>query len=237
MDGFFRRLLYHFRRRQFDAELDEEMQHHAALSGRPRFGNVTLLREDSRAMWTWTFWEQLGQDLHYALRTMANNKAFTALAALSLALGIGANTAIYSFMDSILLRSLPVQDPQSLVMLNTRSQPRSASPGQAKGKQAKRESVMHSSMTTSGSSFNDPKTGFNGGVFPYAAFELFQKSDSIFSSIFAYYGAGPLNLSIKGQADVANGEYVSGDFFRGLGVPPAAGRLITADDDKVGAPA
>src|SRR5437868_3248046 len=159
MDGFFRRLLYHFRRRQFDAELDEEMQHHAALSGRPRFGNVTLLREDSRAMWTWTFWEQLGQDLHYALRTMANNKAFTALAALSLALGIGANTAIYSFMDSILLRSLPVQDPRSLVMLNWHSQPR-PTPGQdkAKGKQAKFEHVMHFTMQTSGSSYNDPKS-------------------------------------------------------------------------------
>ncbi|HEV8415300.1 MAG TPA: ABC transporter permease, partial [Bryobacteraceae bacterium] len=205
--------------------------------GQPKFGNITLFKEDSRAMWTWTFWEQLGQDLRYALRTMANNKAFTALAALSLALGIGANTAIYSFIDSILLRSLPVQDPQSLVMLNTRSQPRNASPSQAKGKQAKRESVMHSSMTTSGSSFSDPKTGFNAGVFPYPAFELFQKSDSIFSIVFAYYGTGPLNLSIKGQADVANGEYVSGDFFRGLGVPPAAGRLIAGDDDKAGASA
>jgi len=237
MDAFFRRLLYYFRRRQFEAELAEEMEHHAALSGQPKFGNVTLLKEDSRAMWTWTFVEQLGQDLRYALRTMANNKAFTALAALSLALGIGANTAIYSFMDSILLRTLPVQNPESLVMLNTRSQPRNASPSQAKGKQAKRESVMHSSMTTSGSSFNDPKTGFNSGVFPYPAFELFQKSDSIFSSVFAYYGAGPLNLTIKGQADVANGEYVSGDFFRGLGVPPAAGRLIAGDDDKAGAPA
>ena len=237
MDAFFRRLLYYFRRRQFEADLDEEMEHHAALSGQPKFGNITLLKEDSRAMWTWPFWEQLGQDLRYALRTMANNKTFTALAALSLALGIGANTAIYSFMDSILLRSLPVQNPESLVMLNTRSQPRNASPSQAKGKQAKRESVMHSSMTTSGSSYNDPKTGFNGGVFPYPAFELFQKSDPIFSSVFAYYGAGPLNLTIKGQADVANGEYVSGDFFRGLGVPPAAGRLIAGDDDKAGAPA
>src|SRR5690348_9024667 len=131
MHAFFRRLLYYFRRRQFDAELEEEMQHHAALSGRPKFGNVTLLKEDSRAMWTWTFWEQLGQDLRYALRTMANNKSFTALAALSLALGIGANTAIYSFMDSILLRSLPVKDPESLVILNWRSQPRTP-PGQNK---------------------------------------------------------------------------------------------------------
>ena len=235
MDNFFRRLRYYFRKRQFEADLEEEMQHHAALSGKPKFGNVTLFKEDSRAMWTWTFWEQLGQDVRYALRAIANNKAFTALAALSLALGIGANTAIYSFMDSILLRSLPVQDPESLVMLSWRSQPR-GTPGQAKGQQAKRGSVMHGSMITSGSTYNDSKTGFNADVFPYSAFELFQKSEAIFSSVFSYYAAGPLNVSIKDQADVANAEYVSGDFFRALGVPPATGRLITPDDDKAGAP-
>ena len=88
MDEFFRRLLYHFRRRKFEAELDEEMLHHQA-SGQKQFGNVTLLKEDSRTMWTWTFWEQLGQDLRYALRTMVNNKTFTVLATLSLALGAG----------------------------------------------------------------------------------------------------------------------------------------------------
>lgn len=74
-------------------------------------------------MWTWTFFEQLVQDFRYVLRTMVNNRAFTALAALSLALGIGANTAIYSFMDSILLRPLPVADPASLVVLNWHSKP------------------------------------------------------------------------------------------------------------------
>jgi macrolide transport system ATP-binding/permease protein len=105
MDHFFRRLRFYFRRRQFEAELDEEMRHHAALAGGPQFGNLTLLKEESRAMWTWTFLEQLRQDLRYAVRGMVNNRVFTALAALSLALGIGANTAIYSFMDSILLRS------------------------------------------------------------------------------------------------------------------------------------
>ena len=69
-------------------------------------------------MWGWIFWEQLPQDLRYTVRTMMANRAFTALAVLSLALGIGANTAIYSFMDAILLRALPVSDPESLVVLN-----------------------------------------------------------------------------------------------------------------------
>ena len=68
-------------------------------------------------MWGWTVIEQLGQDLRYALRTMWSSRTFTALAVLSLALGIGANTAIYSFLDSILLRSLPVQEPGRLVRL------------------------------------------------------------------------------------------------------------------------
>ena len=60
-------------------------------------------------MWTWTLWEQFAQDIRYGLRAMAANPLFTAMAALSLALGIGANTAIYSFRDAILLCSMPVQ--------------------------------------------------------------------------------------------------------------------------------
>src|SRR5437763_786784 len=121
MGELFRRLRYYVRRRRFEAELDEEMQQHAALAGKPQFGNVTLLKEDSRAMWTWIFWEQFGQDLRYALRTMVHNKTFTALATLSLALGIGANTAIFSFMEALLLRSLPVPEPESLVVMKWHS--------------------------------------------------------------------------------------------------------------------
>ncbi len=223
-----RRLRYYLHRRQFEEELDEEMRHHLALASQQQFGNATLLKEDSRAMWTWTFWEQLVQDLRYALRTMNNNRAFTALAVLSLALGIGANTAIYSFMDSILLRSLPVKDPESLVMLNWRAKARVFEPGHD-------AFVMHGQHTRSDSSYNDPQKGFTGAIFPYAAFELFQKEDSVFTTVFAHYQPTPFNLSIKGQADVASGEFVSGGFFQGLGVPSAAGRSIVAEDDRTGA--
>ena len=83
---------------------------------------MTLLQEDTRTLWSWILLEQLAQDLRYGLRTMVKNRLFTALAALSLALGIGANTAIYSFMDSILLRSLPVSDPASLVVVKWQQQ-------------------------------------------------------------------------------------------------------------------
>jgi macrolide transport system ATP-binding/permease protein len=91
IDEFLRKLRYYLRRRQFEADLDEEMRHHLALkesdsagagTAQKQFGNVTLLKEDSRAMWTWTFCEQLIQDLRYAVRTMIANRAFTALAVL-----------------------------------------------------------------------------------------------------------------------------------------------------------
>jgi hypothetical protein len=72
----------------------------------------------SRAMWTWTYLEQLTQDGCNGFRAIAANKTFSLLAILSLALGIGANTAIYSFMDMLLLRSLPDSDPPSLAVVN-----------------------------------------------------------------------------------------------------------------------
>ena len=77
-------------------------------------------------MWTFTFLEQLAQDLRYAFRAMAANPLFTATAVLSLALGIGANTAIYSFMDAILMRALPVAHPEQLVVAEWHSPRRSA---------------------------------------------------------------------------------------------------------------
>ena len=95
-------------------------------------------------------------------------QAVHALAMLSLALGIGANTAIYSFMDAILLRALPVSDPESLAVLNWHAKP------------AKWGSfVMHS---ISGSTYDDPRTGTTAGIFPFPAFELFQKNDAVFQA-------------------------------------------------------
>ncbi len=170
-------------------------------------------------MTPFAFWEQLLHDLRYAFRTMAAQPLFTLMATLSLALGIGANTAIFSFMDAILLRALPVPHPESLVLLNWHSKDRPA--------------LVHS---MNGSSLRDPKIGYASGNFPYSAYELLRAQPHVFASLFAFHQAGQLNLLIRGQADLAEGQYVSGDYFSGLGIPPAAGRLLDPSDDRPGAP-
>ncbi len=165
-----------------------------------------------------TLWEQLLQDVRYAWRMMAAQPLFMSMAALSLALSIGANTAIYSFMDAILMRALPVANPESLVALNWHS---------------KDHPTIVRSMN--GRPWKDRKLGYSSGNFPYSAYELLHANSPVFSSVFAFFDAGQLSLLIRGQADLANGQYVSGEYFAGLGIPPAAGRLIDAADDRLGA--
>jgi hypothetical protein len=92
---------------------------------------------------------------------------------------------------------------------------------------------MHS---IDGSAYRDA-TGVTAGIFPFPAFErLQQASSSVLSSVFAYDPAGRLNVIVHGQAELASGLWASGDFFRGLAIAPAAGRLIFPDDDRAGAP-
>jgi hypothetical protein len=105
-----------------DNGLSPEEAHYAA---RRAFGNMALMKEDVRQAWGWTFASQLWQDARYALRTLGRDRAFSAAAIVSLVLGIGANTAIFSLMDALLLRFLPVPNPGELVeiMLLEQGQP------------------------------------------------------------------------------------------------------------------
>src|SRR5580698_563557 len=135
LTGEFRRrcsMLLH--RGRFQRELDEEMRLHLELrrqqqiasgltpeaahrSAQRRFGNMTRIKEKSHMAWGWDWLETLLQDAGHGLRSMLRTPAITVVALTSLALGIGANTAIFSFLDAMLLRSLPVRDPQQLVKL------------------------------------------------------------------------------------------------------------------------
>lgn len=199
---------------------------HAQAEARRHFGNLTHTQEESREIWMTRFLTDLAQDLRYATRALSTNKAFSAMAILSLALGIGVNTVIYSFMESILLRSLPVSEPESLVVLNWQS----PAPMNANKEWVH---VMHGLQ---GMGWPGDKGTMFSGMFPYPAFEAMQKDNNVFSTIFGYFDGRNLTLNVRGQASTAKTEYVSGGYFRGLGIAPAAGRLINNEDDKDGAP-
>src|SRR5215472_6154007 len=197
----------------------------ARAEARRRFGHVGRKHEESREIWMTRFLSDLGQDVRYGCRTLTANKAFSALAVLSLALGIGANTTIYSFMESILLRSLPVADPESLVVLNWHSRP---------PRDGSKESV-HVMHAVQGMAWPGEKGAMVSGMFPYGAFETLREENPFFSTLFGYFNGLKHNLAVRGQATSASTEYVTGEYFRGLAVPPAAGRLIDSEDDSPGA--
>jgi macrolide transport system ATP-binding/permease protein len=237
-----RRLRYWMASARRSSALSEEMELHLAekaaelqsdgmtanrarAEARRRFGNVGLKHEESREIWMTRFLSELGQDVRYGFRTMIANKAFSALAVLLLALGIGANTAIYSFMESILLRSLPVADPESLVVLNWRSRP----------PQNANKQWVHVMHGVQGMAWPGDKGTMVSGMFPYGAFETLREENPVFSTVFGYFNGLKCTLAIRGQATTASREYVSGEYFGGLAVSPAAGRLIGSEDDRPGA--
>src|SRR4051794_14486965 len=215
----------HLAERAAELQADGLPAERARVEARRRFGNVGLKQEESREIWMTRFLSELGQDIRYGCRTMAANKAFSTLAVLSLALGIGANTAIYSLMESILLRSLPVADPESLVVLNWHSRP---------PQEGSRESV-HVVHGLQGIFWPGDKGALVSGIFPYGAFETLRKENPVFSTLFGYFSGHNRSMEVRGQAASAGAEFVTGEYFRGLAVSPAAGRLIDSEDDRAGA--
>jgi predicted permease len=231
-----RRFLALFHRGQFDADLDEEMRlrqelreheqvergvspEEAHYAAQRRFGNKLVLREESRDMRGWNWLETFLQDARYGLRQLRRNPGFTAIAVTTLALGIGANTAIFSLIDAALLRSLPVRDPQHLVVLKwtARQQPKLEG--------------FNSFMDCPG---DEP--GEHGCSFSYPMFKQFRSLRNVFSAMAAIGGRTQLTLKDNGTSRNVVGELVSGEFFKALGVRAVIGRILEGSDDAPGAP-
>ncbi len=148
--------------------------------------------------------QTLLQDLRFGVRMLLKQPGFTLLAVFTLALGIGANTAIFSLLDQVLLRRLPVEKPDELVVLR--------SPGPIRGH---------------GSSDGDMATSFSVPMY-----KGLRARNEVFSGLLARY-AIPLSVSAKGQTERADGELVSGNYFEVLGVRPALGRVFNLEDDQL----
>jgi len=158
------------------------------------------------------------QDLRYGIRMLAKSPGFAAVAILTLALGIGANTAIFSLIDGILLRALPVRDSQSLVVLKW---------------SGNKSPDMHNSSSYGDCNQQRERNGPSSSCsFSQPFFEDVAAHANSFSSVAAFANAGQIDLSGNGTASVLRGQGVSGAFFPLLGVRPAAGRLIVPADDS-----
>src|SRR5260370_28704601 len=144
------------------------------------------------------------QDIRFGARMLAKHPGFTAIAVLTLALGIGANTAIFSLCSQVLLRHLPVQNPDELVLLR--------SPG-----------------LMTGHVWSD---GDEAQSFSYPMYKGLRDGDSVFSGMLARF-VFPATIAEHGQTERGSGELVSGNYFDVLGVRPALGRLFMAEDDRV----
>ncbi len=202
-------------------DLDEEIEAHLRMAVRDRvergetpvearaaaareFGNVPLVKDVTRETWGWNWLESAAQDLKYALRRLVKSPGFTIAAIATLALGIGANTAIFELLDAVLLQSLPVANPQELA------------------------EVRIVDMDKARGSFSSAYPAVNNPIW-----EKLREDHQGFSAIAAWTNTG-FSRDSGGDARFAKGLWVSGDFFRVLGVRPIQGRLFTAEDDRRG---
>jgi putative ABC transport system permease protein len=208
-----------FARRKRD--LHEEIEAHLRMAVRDRvergetplearaaaakeFGNVPLVKDVTRETWGWEWLERAVQDLKYALRRLLKSPGFTIAAIATLALGIGANTAIFELLDAVLLQSLPVKNPQELAEV------RVVDMDKARGSFSSAYPVVTNPM-----------------------WEKLREDHQGFSEIAAWADTG-FSRDSGGDARFVNGLWVSGDFFRVLGVRAIQGRVFTAEDDRRG---
>jgi predicted permease len=215
-------------------DLDRDIEEHIALETQdniergmsPRearyaalrkFGNVVRAKEETRAVWSIIWLEELIQDIRFGFRTFRKSRGFVAVAILTLGLGIGANTAIFSLIDAVMLKALPAAKASELVVLQWK---------------ARRSPNIHGYMSSGDCAqgmFSDAH-GATGCSFSEPMFREIEHS-SVFSSAVAFANAGALALTGHGPATNLSGQLVSGGFFGTMGLQPAAGRLLNPSDD------
>lgn len=215
---WYRRWRNVFRPEALDNELEKELQYHLAETvdrlteaglperealreARRRLGNYTLQKERTRAMNVAAWLDETRADLHFGLRQLKRNPGFAAVAILSLALGIGANTAIFQLVDAIRLKTLPVRDPHQLVTIDFR------------------EGAARSGWWPT-----------HDAVMTHPEWAEIRDRQQAFSGMLAW-SLDRFNLTAGGAPRFAEGLYVSGGFFQQLGVEAMLGRTFTAADD------
>ncbi len=219
-----------FRREAMDRELDEELRYHVERTTEENIargmtpeearrqaliaaGGIDQAKEKCRDGRQVNWLHDLVQDTRFGLRMLGKSPGFTAIAVMTLALGIGANTAIFSLIDALLLRALPVSNPQELVFLQW---------------SAHKRPKFHSS-----GSYGD--CGGSSCSFSLPFFEELRGQSDVFSSVTASGGSLRLDLSGNGPADTVFSLTVAGNYFETLGVRPIAGRMIEPADDSASA--
>jgi putative ABC transport system permease protein len=215
LSRFFRRSRWDDERaRELDAYLAIETDENVArgmtpeaarLAAKRKLGNTTLVREEIYQMNTIAFLDSAWRDLKYGARLLRLNPGFAAVAILSLALGVGANTAIFQLLDAVRIRTLPVQDPSELVEVRF-NDPKGGRTGHFTGRRP---------------------------MLTYPLFEQIRDQQQAFSGL-AAWGTASFDRSPSGESRYASALWVNGEFFSTLGVNPLIGRLLRPEDDRRG---
>jgi predicted permease len=204
---------FHLERRAVDLMTHDGLSaDEARRRARLEFGSVEKYKEQTRQSVGLRLIDELRGDARYALRTLARHRTFSAIAIATLALGIGANTAVFSVTDALLLRSLPVENPQALATFDWLRTSESMV-------------ARHLGYGRPGPAGTGVRTSFSA-----LTVDRFRAHTSTFASVFAFSPTGP--LTVDRQADPASGLFVSGDYFSGLRVHASLGRTLSMSDDR-----